>query len=67
MLTYKIWESYIDNYWYKLEPLDYSEVLENVFAGFMNVLCSVITICLDIIAIPFYIIAFIIWFMRGCE
>ena len=67
MLTYEIWNTYYYMEWKNEENLSINEIVDKVFEGFVRLLITPVTLVFDIISIPFYIIAFIIWFMRGCE
>lgn len=72
MFTYKLWEYYIKTYWLidwnaSYRPLNFSAITVNLFRGCIIVLCSFVTLCLDIIAMPIYIVAFIVWFIMECE
>lgn len=65
MLTYKLWYQYYYEFWYLEYRLDLFEISVRVGIAFATLLMSSVTVILDIIFIPFYIIAFIIWIMRG--
>lgn len=67
MLTYKFWYQYYYEFWYLEDRLDLFEISIRVIVAFACLLMTTVTIIADILLIPVYIIAFIIWFMRGCE
>ena len=67
MLTYKFWYQYYYEFWYLQDRLDLFEISIRVIVAFACLLITTVTIIADILLIPVYIIAFIIWFMRGCE
>lgn len=63
MITYKLWETYIDENWGWRE-YDYDEIVFNVLWAIPVIILSIFTIMLDILFIPFYIVAYIIWYIQ---
>lgn len=64
MITYNIWKDYKENNW-SCHYYDYSEICLNLFLGLVQIILTPITLALDIILIPLYFIAFIVWGMIG--
>lgn len=66
MITYKVWKIYVDEYW-GWGAYDFEDIALNVLMSIPYILISIFSIPLDILCIPFYIVALIIWMARGCE
>lgn len=64
MLTYKLWEAYCEEFWYCEGRLDFFEISARVIVGFVILLVTTGTIIADILLIPVYIIAGLIWYIR---
>ena len=66
-MTYNLWKEYYYDEWKHEYDLSINEIAYKLAKGFCILLITPISLLFDIFLIPFYIIAFIIWFMRGCE
>lgn len=66
MLTYKLWETYIYENWAYEYNLDFCDISIRIALALLYAVISLFTICVDILAIPIYIIAFIVWYIREC-